>query len=438
MGDTLAGVKIKDTYQALIKFTDSTEASNVLKQLSDGSGIDLPFYISIDEAKFSKKLTIQGDGINDILDIKNNAGTSYLKVDKNGLFTFAGKLEISGITATYSTGINSLTHLNLAYTINNTGGTNTITGIKVNATETSITGTTHNLLDLQVGSSSVFKVDKNGSTTLASINSLNSWIMQFTDGGTGFLLFRGANRFKLSAAGTMAVMGNAAIGWDTTTTSARLHVRGDGTNPIARLENSAGTSALLVNNDLSITTGGTLTVLTSITGAYGSYTLDFVNPYVRISIPSSSGYGGFQVFNNGNITRTTGETSTMAIAGLFAAAAGSANYKPLRITYTINNSGAQSGTATGIFLNATETALNSMTHNLMDLQVGNSTKFKISNTGKTTLYDTLLAFASTSGSASINIPTGVDPSAPTDGDIWSDGANLYMRLGGVTKTFTLI
>jgi hypothetical protein len=173
------------------------------------------------------------------------------------------------------------------------------------------------------------------------------------------------------------------VGINQTTPVASLQVRGDGTNAIGRFENSAGTSALLVNNDLSITTGAALTVGSDITGGFSSYTLGFSNPYVRINLASSSAYGGFLMANNGNITRTTGETSTSYISGLFAAGAGSANYKPLRIEYTLNNSGAQTGTATGIFLNATETALNSMTHNLLDLQVATVSRFKIGNGGNT-------------------------------------------------------
>lgn len=387
MGDTLAGVKIKDTYPALIKFTDSTEASNVLKQLSDGSGIDLPFFISIDEAKFSKKLTIQGDGINDILDIKNNAGTSYLKVDKNGLFTLTGKLEISGPTATYSTGTNSLTYLNLAYTLNTTGGTNNIYGIRVVPTFTAITGTTHTAVSIQGGSTSshnLFEVKTAGGTGWwfrgDAVNQFNGTYQLESQSSGGVIYLKPGANGSLRISQSVGLV----VGADVTPT-ARLHVRGDGTNPIGRFENSAGTSALLVNNDLSIATGGALIVGTDITGGYSSYTLGFSNPYVRINVASASGYGGFLVSNNGNITRTTGETATSTISGLFAAGVGSANYKAFNIIYTINNGGAQTGTSTGILLNATETALNGMAHNLLDLQVGASSRLRVSNAGNLTV-----------------------------------------------------
>lgn len=45
--------------------------------------------------------------------------------------------------------------------------------------------------------------------------------------------------------------------------------------------------------------------------------------------------------------------------------------------------------------------------------------------------------AATTLVASLRIRSGTAPSAPNDGDIWFDGTNIKMRVGGVTKTFTL-
>ena len=46
--------------------------------------------------------------------------------------------------------------------------------------------------------------------------------------------------------------------------------------------------------------------------------------------------------------------------------------------------------------------------------------------------------ASTAARASLRIQTGAAPTTPNNGDIWFDGTNIFMRVGGVTKTFTLI
>jgi hypothetical protein len=39
--------------------------------------------------------------------------------------------------------------------------------------------------------------------------------------------------------------------------------------------------------------------------------------------------------------------------------------------------------------------------------------------------------------ASLRIRSGITPTSPNDGGIWFDGTDLKMRVGGVTKTFTL-
>jgi hypothetical protein len=45
---------------------------------------------------------------------------------------------------------------------------------------------------------------------------------------------------------------------------------------------------------------------------------------------------------------------------------------------------------------------------------------------------------STTSAASLRIRSGTAPTSPNDGDIWFDGTDIKMRIGGVTKTFTLI
>lgn len=62
-------------------------------------------------------------------------------------------------------------------------------------------------------------------------------------------------------------------------------------------------------------------------------------------------------------------------------AAGATNPSLFNVAYTINNSGAQTGTLRGIFLNATETLLNGIIHNLMDLQVGGVSRFRVRSDG---------------------------------------------------------
>ncbi len=60
--------------------------------------------------------------------------------------------------------------------------------------------------------------------------------------------------------------------------------------------------------------------------------------------------------------------------------------------------------------------------------------FKIAKTGK------LLLSASTTAASLMNLPVGVAPAAPIDGDVWLEAntlTGLKIRLGGVTRTITI-
>jgi hypothetical protein len=95
----------------------------------------------------------------------------------------------------------------LAYTINNTGGTNTVTGFKLNATETAIVGTTHNLLDLQVGGVSQFLVSRSGGVTALGtiIGSTN-----INCGGAFGFVFSGRGSISAPSGGVFLLTNNAS------------------------------------------------------------------------------------------------------------------------------------------------------------------------------------------------------------------------------------
>jgi hypothetical protein len=69
--------------------------------------------------------------------------------------------------------------------------------------------------------------------------------------------------------------------------------------------------------------------------------------------------------------------------------AGSGVFRMIRNDYTINNTAAQTGSVTGIYQNVTETNLNGITHNLMNLLVGSVSRFLVTNSGAAT-FSTLL------------------------------------------------
>lgn len=75
----------------------------------------------------------------------------------------------------------------------------------------------------------------------------------------------------------------------------------------------------------------------------------------------------------------------------------------------------------------------------------NNRPYSYSTSAKITLYadevstltKLLTTAASATGSAGLNLPAGSAPSSPNDGDIWYDGTNVKIRVGGTTKTFTI-
>ena len=121
-----------------------------------------------------------------------------------------------------------------------------------------------------------------------------------------------------------------------------------------------------------------------------------------------------------------------------ALSAGATNPKELSLAYTINNSGAQTGTATGIFLNATETALNGMAHNLMDLQVGGVSQFRVTRNGALISQNVLYSVSLSLGQPSTRL--GID--SPSNGILLLyDNTNSNfnrIQLGGQTSSFPAI
>jgi hypothetical protein len=58
--------------------------------------------------------------------------------------------------------------------------------------------------------------------------------------------------------------------------------------------------------------------------------------------------------------------------------------------------------------------------------------------GVTSGGDFLNIGAGTTAKAQINLASSTAPTSPNNGDIWFDGTDLKMRIGGLTKTFTLL
>ena len=142
---------------------------------------------------------------------------------------------------------------------------------------------------------------------------------------------------------------------------------------------------------------------------------------------------------DGNASPLTLSTGEVGISRTIALGAGATNVRLINETYTINNSGAQTGTATGIFLNATETALNGMTHNLMDLQRGGISQFLVSRVGAVTIVGDFIT-SSTGGQLRISDTKLGRGGADGTFVMLNNAENGFNRLmlGGTTNAFPAI
>jgi hypothetical protein len=89
----------------------------------------------------------------------------------------------------------------------------------------------------------------------------------------------------------------------------------------------------------------------------------------------------------------------------------------------------------GIDYDMTITALSGSHYGLLIRPSGTLNGFGLGATLPTALLD---LEGSTTDRASLRIRSGTPPSAPNDGDMWNDGVNLFIRLGGTTFTLQKI
>ena len=142
----------------------------------------------------------------------------------------------------------------------------------------------------------------------------------------------------------------------------------------------------------------------------------------------------------------TGFNSQQTVA---VASVGTGVFKIINSSYTINNTAAQTGTITGFLQNATETALNGITHNLMDLQVGGVSQFKVSRIGAVTalgigVFGNLQStgYVAVAAASPFVWSSRIYAYAPSDGVLLlQDNANTSfgrLQLGGTTSSFPSI
>jgi hypothetical protein len=134
---------------------------------------------------------------------------------------------------------------------------------------------------------------------------------------------------------------------------------------------------------------------------------------------SAQANGGAFTFAGNIFTQTSGSQIFINTVNSFAPTSGTASLALLRLGWTINQTGGANGVTRGLYINPTLTS--AADWRAIEVSAGVS----------------VLAPSSTA-SATLRIPSGTAPTSPVNGDIWFDGTDLKMRIGGVTKTFTLV
>jgi hypothetical protein len=285
----------------------------------------------------------------------------------------------------------------------------------------------------------------NASTTVLIGNTGTNGVLAIGHNNTAQVWLQGRSRLAGQAAEDILINplgGNIGIG--TTSPTALLHTKSNGVNSNFRAEKSNGTFQAFINDN------GVYLNKTYITNFDGNnnYAVYLNSTGAGLfNIVNDTYYGGYpSCFNQGGGGFSFTETAEQILGNqdfhikfqkIFRNTnlnvAQNQNYKFLNNVYTINNTLTSTGTATGIFLNATETALNGMVHNFIDLQRNSTTLFKITNSGQT-FVPQLTFLLSSSNLGSIT--------AMSDGVVKfndaSGGSFGRLQLGGTTNSYPAI
>lgn len=202
---------------------------------------------------------------------------------------------------------------------------------------------------------------------------------------------------------------------------------------------SAG-SALTINS--SVTTGS---------AGSGSLIIQGANNTERIKIYSAGASGGGPLINlfsfRGSIASPTATQSGDIIGGLSGGGYGATGYSGncYGILQYASENWTDSAQGTYTLMQTTGNGTVSPTGRLLINHDGAVTLGSSFGTGTGALYagtgsfaGLLTTVASASGGAGFRVPHGAAPSSPTNGDMWTTTAGAFIRINGVTKSFTLV
>jgi hypothetical protein len=256
MGISLTGLTPSTTYDALIKVGDNGPIDGTLKTLSDGLGNNLPMEVSTTGVNLTGSPTVNAVAI---------ANTTQVAAKQDTLVSGTNIKTINGVTVlgsgdivtpfTPPSGVSGAIQFSTGSAFGSDAAnlfwddTNKRLGVRTNTPTNPLTINTANAYEgIQL---------RNGSNLLANIN---KWA---NDGGYLELLNAGAYYCFLQANGSYLTT-NMMFG-TSTSLGARVGIRGSGSTSATTsllVQNSAGTAAVTIKDDLSATFGGNVTTPT--------------------------------------------------------------------------------------------------------------------------------------------------------------------------------
>ena len=264
--------------------------------------------------------------------------------------------------------------------------------------------------------------DTGSTRTLTITNAYSFLINPLDDYGAGFTFTNRWGIYQAGASDTNYFAANTLFG-TTTDAGQRLQVNGD--TFLKGSGATSATSALLVTNSVGNTILQARNDLYVITTNISTTSIFSTNYYTNGTGASMLLYGGSSgiissfVFNTYGSTDSINSNDFVRMSRVYNPTSGVGVYNTLLIGSTINQTGGASGITRGLYIAPVLTA--AADWRAIEVTAGVS----------------VLA-PSTTASATLRVPSGTAPTTPTNGDIWFDGTNLFMRIGGVTKTFTII
>jgi hypothetical protein len=470
--------------------TNGTNSLATIQAISNSNG-------TVEVGKFSQlktanKIIASGDGylynniygdiaiLNDVAsgNIKFAAGgssTAQMTLQNTGnlllnsLTDTGEKLQVTGtskITGASSFGGNMTLSFNqnaaTLFTINNTtSGTSSQSGIIFNSNLSGTGG-----IGKYSSTTNAFKTIT--ATDFYLYNGNNGDISILNDFPTGNIKF--AAGASSTAQMTLHNSGNLLLG-STTNTGERLQITGTQLNTDTRTYSTGSINSLVVSKNLTIPSGATIpSGGQSITSINASGTITFQG---SLTIPNNAVFSNsaaisiYSIPNTATTITSTQATGTRTIAQNIVqnqfSGTNSATFTHVSSTQILGYYNNNTGSITPIIDNAYQLFINSISdyghtftftnrwgiyqegtndRNYLagNLLVGSNIDGgeKLQITGTAIIYSKLSMGAGTTSNAQINLASSTAPTSPNNGDIWFDGTNLFMRIGGVTKTFTII